>query len=82
MPFDPDKALDAINRHQEANRRQLQSINRLLEQWRALQDWVSDEIQKTDESDREQRMRAGTLSAVLDKMADIRMKDAQNPPSE
>jgi F0F1-type ATP synthase membrane subunit b/b' len=72
-----DRALDKINQRDTRIRNQIASINRLLSEWRDLQDWVSEQIQGTDEDDESQRMRAGAFSEVLDKMADIRVKDAQ-----
>lgn len=72
-----DRFLDQLNQRDTRIRNQIDSINRLLGEWRDLQDWVSEQVQATDESDHSQRMRAGAFSEVLDKMADIRVKDAQ-----
>jgi predicted nucleic acid-binding Zn-ribbon protein len=74
-----DRALDQINQREKRIRSQIDSINRLLSQWRDLQDWLSDQIQDHSRMKSLSQDTVDAYQTVLGKMADIRLSDAQNP---
>lgn len=54
---------------------QIKSINRLLDEWRTLQDWVSEQLQMADENEFVDNK--ALYQSVLDQMASIRVADAK-----
>jgi hypothetical protein len=73
-----DRALDQINQRDKRIQNQIASLNRLLGEWRDLQDWLSEQIQNNSQFKGLSQSTVDAYQTVLGKMAEIRSKDAHN----
>lgn len=72
------RAQEMIDQRDTRIRNQIASINRLLDEWRQLQDWISEEMRNQDVENELDEGRVNGLNDVLIKMAEIRVKDAKH----
>src|ERR1700750_1321726 len=71
-----DRALAMIEQRDKRIANQIKSINRLLDEWRTLQDWVSEQTQRGGQ-EYETAIKNAAYQSVLDQMASIRIADAK-----